>query len=246
MAKKASEFTLGVYAGHGVSTDGSWDPGCTYKDYTEADLVLPITKDAVTALKRCGFNVVTDADGNKLNMIKQVEKSNAKDVDLHLSFHLDWSKAPKGTLPICASAEGKKLAVCINKAVIGETGMTTRGIEKTDVYYETNATNMPAVIFECGSIKADLKRIKKHKAFGEAVAMGVCDYLDVPYIEEAFKIRTKRKLTVRKTAALTSKKTGIAPKGMYTIVKVSSNGKRGKLKSGLGWITITDKYCEKL
>ena len=244
MAKKASDFTLGVYAGHGESTDGSWDPGCTYKDYTEAALVLPITKDTVTALRRCGFNVITDADGNRINMIKQVEKSNAKNVDLHLSFHLDWLKAPKGTLPICASAEGKKLATCINKAVMRETGMTTRGVEKTDAYYETNATNMPAVIFECGSIKADLKRIQKHKIYGEAVAMGVCDYLGVPFVEEEFKIRTTKKLVIRKTSALTSKKTGTAPKGVYTIVKVSANGKRGKLKSGLGWITITG--CERV
>ncbi len=246
MTKKASDFTIAAYAGHGKSTDGSWDPGCTYKSYTEAELVLPITKDAVTALRRCGFKVITDAEGNKINMIKQVEKSNANDVDLHVSFHLDWSDAPKGTYPICASNEGKKLATCINKAVMRETGMTTRGVKKTDEYYETNATNMTAVIYECGSIKADLKRIQKHKVYGEAIAEGICDCLNVPYVEEEFKVRAKKNLIVRKTSSLTSKKTGTAKKGVYTIVKVSANGKRGKLKSGLGWITITDKYCDKL
>ena len=244
--KKASDFTIGSYAGHGKSTDGSWDAGCTYNGYTEAELVLPITKAVNAALKRCGFNVVTDTDGNKLNMIKQVEKSNAKNVDVHLSFHLDWSKAPKGTYPICASIEGKKLATCINKAVMREVGMTTRGVKNTDEYYETSATNMTAVIFECGSIKADLKRIQKHKVYGEAIAEGICDYFDVPYVEEEFKVRAKKNLIARKSSSLTSKKTGTVKKGTYTIVKVSANGKRGKLKSGLGWITITDKYCEKL
>lgn len=246
MAKKASDFTIGSYAGHGVSTDGSWDPGCTYGNYTEAELVLPITKDVNTALRRCGFKVVTDADGNKLNMLKQVEKSNKENVDVHISFHLDWSGAPKGTLPICASEEGRKLAKSINDVVVEETGMTTRNVKKTDEYYETNATNMPAVIFECGAIKADLKRIKKHKVYGEAIAEGICNYFDVEYVPEEFKVRAKKNLIIRKTSSLTSKRTGTAKKGVYTITKVSSNGKRGKLKSGLGWITITDKYCEKL
>lgn len=246
MAKKAEDFLLGIYAGHGKSTDGSWDPGCVYKDYTEAELVLAITKAVVSALRRCGFKVITDADGNKINMIKQVEKSNANHVDLHLSFHLDWSGAPKGTYPICASSKGKALASAINKVVMKETGMTTRGVKKTDDYYETNATNMTAVIFECGCIKKDLARIKKHKIYGEAVAEGICQYLDVPFIEEEFKVRAKKNLTIRKTSSTTSKKTGVAKKGVYTIVRVSANGKRGKLKSGKGWISITEKYCEKM
>jgi N-acetylmuramoyl-L-alanine amidase len=246
MGKKASDITVAIWAGHGKSTDGSWDPGCVYKGYTEAELVLPIAKAANAALIRCGFNTLTDAVGNKINMIKQVEQANAKDADIHVSLHLEWSGAPKGTYPICASGEGKKLANCINKAVMREIGMTTRGVKKTDAYYETSATSMTAVIFECGAIKADLKKIQKHKVYGEAIAEGICDYFGVPYVEEEFKVRAKKNLIVRKTAALTSKKTGTANKGIYTIVKVSSNGKRGKLKSGAGWITITDKYCEKL
>ena len=111
MAKSASDFTAAIWAGHGKSRDGSWDPGCVYKKYTEAELVLPITKAVDAALKRCGFNTITDAAGNKLNMIEQVEQSNAKDADIHLSIHLEWSGAPKGTYPICTSNEGEKPAI---------------------------------------------------------------------------------------------------------------------------------------
>ena len=43
--------TIAVQCGHGVSLDGSWDSGCAYKSggkqYTEAALMLPITKAAV-------------------------------------------------------------------------------------------------------------------------------------------------------------------------------------------------------
>lgn len=244
---KAANYTVAIYAGHGKSTDGTWDAGCVYKNYTEAELVLPITNSAVVALKRCGFNVLTDSSANKINMLEQVAKSNANNADIHVALHLDWSKAPKGTFPICASNEGEKLSSAINKTVMKRTGMTTRGIKKTDEYYETNATKMPAVIFECGSIKNDLARVKKHEIYGEAVAEGICNYFDVPYVVKSFKVKTKKKLIIRKGASLLSAKTGTTEKGqVYTIVDVSKNGQRGKLKSGIGWITITEKYCSRV
>ncbi len=60
-----------------------------------------------------------------------------------------------------------------------------------------------------------------------------------------FKVKAKGNLVVRKTQSLTSKKTRNLIKGhTYTIVEVK--GRRGKLKNGDGWITITDKFAEKL
>ena len=41
MSKKVA-----LMCGHGRSVDGSWDPGCAYGKYTEAGLMLPITKAA--------------------------------------------------------------------------------------------------------------------------------------------------------------------------------------------------------
>ena len=107
---------------------------------------------------------------------------------------------------------------------------------------------MVACIYECGDIDEDYSRLKKADIYGKAIAEGICDYLRVKYIadSEPFKVRAKKNLIIRETSSLTSKKVGTAKKGVYTIVKVSSKGKRGKLKSGAGWITITDKYCEKL
>ena len=58
--------TIAVQCGHGVSLDGSWDSGCAYKSggkqYTEAALMLPITKSAVKYLRASGVKVITDAD----------------------------------------------------------------------------------------------------------------------------------------------------------------------------------------
>ena len=47
MAKK-----IAVQCGHGTSTDGSWDSGCVYGKYTEAGLMLKITKVAVKYVER--------------------------------------------------------------------------------------------------------------------------------------------------------------------------------------------------
>lgn len=252
MAKKYNDpkkFSLGIYNGHGMQTNGVFDPGTTYKGRKEEEICEPITQAAVKDLRRLGFTVFTDAfNGNKINMYEQVKKSNEKNVDVHVALHLDWYEAPKGTYPIAASDEGEKLAKCINKAVKKRTGMTVRGILRSGDYYETNATNMPAVIYECGDIEEDYVRLKKADVYGKAIAEGICDYLRVKYVaeDEPFKVRAKKKLVIRETASTSSKKVGYAKKGVYTIVKTSYNGTRGKLKSGAGWITITDKFCEKL
>lgn len=179
-----------AWCGHGKSTDGTWDPGCTYKDWTEADRALLITQAFVTAMRTSGATVYTDAfDGNNKNMIKQVQMSNSKKVDVHISFHLDWSKAPSGTLGIHypGSKEGGKLAKALCTAVEREIGLKTRGTDARSDLYETRETKMTAVVMECGGIKADIKYFDTEKeciAFGKALAMGACEYAGIKYKEK--------------------------------------------------------------
>lgn len=181
MAKK-----VGVYCGHGISTDGSWDSGCVYtkngKTYTEADLMKPITTACVQYLRGSGVKVYEDIPKNDRNMVKQVEKSNKYNVALHVAFHCDYSKAPKGTIPLYYSSSGKKLAKAMNKYVCRYSGLTTRGICKRTDLYELKATNMPACILEVGSIKADLTIMrKKYDEIGKGAAQGICEYLGVKF-----------------------------------------------------------------
>jgi N-acetylmuramoyl-L-alanine amidase len=177
-----SKKTVGVFIGHGNSTDGSWDCGCTYKGYTEAELMKPITGACVAYLKGSGVKVVTDYPANSINMVKQVQKSNDKDLKCHVAFHCDWYKAPSGTLPLYVSGNGRKLAQKMNKYVTKEVGIKTRGIGYRSDLYELNATTAPAVIFECGSIKADLKAMrKKYDEYGRGAAKGICKYLGITF-----------------------------------------------------------------
>lgn len=234
--------------GHGRSTDGSWDPGCTYKykgkTYTEAALMLQITKRFVKYARESGLTIKTDADsGNNINMIKSVDAANRARVDTYVSLHCDWKKAESGTMPLHYSAAGKKLAAALDKSVRGYMGLKSRDITKRTDLYELTATDAVACIYETGSIKADLKKLMRADDYGWALARGFCDYKGVTF---KFKIRAKGNLIVRKTSGLLSKKVKTLQKGdTYTIVDTNAKGTRGKLKDG-GWITITSKYVERV
>lgn len=177
-----SKRKVGIYTGHGKSTDGGWDSGCVYKKYTEADLMKPITGACVAYLKGSGLQVITDYPANNINMVKQVQKSNQVGVEIHVAFHCDYRPAPSGTLPLYASGNGRKLAAKMNKEVMKEVGIKTRGIGYRSDLYELNCTEAVAVIFECGAIKADLKTMKKkYDEYGKGAARGICKYMGVTF-----------------------------------------------------------------
>lgn len=181
--------TVAIFAGHGISQDGSWDSGCTYKGEQEAKLVMPIVRSAVHYLKQCGIKCISDYSDNKINMVKQVAKANANHADVFVSVHLDYSKAPAGTLPLYYSASGRKLAASMNKSVRYYSSLKTRGLCKRSDLYELKSTNMAAVIFEVGSIKADLKTIKHEYDFiGFGIAKGICRYLGVTFKPVEYKV----------------------------------------------------------
>ena len=173
---------VGIYIGHGTTTEGGWDSGTVYKKYKEADLMKPIVGACVAYLRGSGLKVVTDYPNNKINMVKQVAISNAKKVSIHVAFHCDYPPAPSGTLPLYVSDAGRKLAKAMNREVTKEVGIKTRGIGRRSDLYELNCTDMPAVIFECGSIKADLKTMKKkYDEYGKGAAKGICKYMGVTF-----------------------------------------------------------------
>ena len=179
--------TIAVQCGHGVSLDGSWDSGCAYKSggkqYTEAALMLPITKAAVKYLRASGVKVITDADhGNNKNMIEDVRWANRVGAVLYVSIHCDYSGAPKGVMPLYVSGSGKKLAKALNGAIKKDIGMKSRGVQRRTDLWELNGTDMPACILETGSIKADLATLRDHPdKYGKAIAKGICQYMGVKF-----------------------------------------------------------------
>lgn len=171
---------IALMCGHGRSTDGTWDCGTSYGGNNEAALMLPITKAAVKYLRSYGVTVISDADtNNNKNMIADVKWANSEKAIIYVSVHCDYYKSPSGTLPLYVSAKGKELATKINNAVMSGMGMKTRGVTRRTDLYELNYTNMPACIFETGSIKADINTLKQSDKYGKCIAKGICDYLGI-------------------------------------------------------------------
>ena len=216
-----------VNCGHGKSSDGTWDSGCVYGAYTEATLMLPITKAAVKYLRDQGITVLSDADtNNNKNMIADVAWANRENVSLYVSIHCDYSGAPVGVMPLYYSTEGKRLATCLNNAIKSGMGMKSRGVVKRTDLYELNDTNMPSCVLETGSIKLDLNFLKNFDEYGKCIAKGICSYLGITYKE--------------KTVGLTKKYKAVVAANVYKDHSISS-GKTGQINMG-SVSTATDWY----
>lgn len=184
MTWNKSKDVFALMVGHGTSLDGTWDPGCTYGGYTEAGLCQSITKYAVKYLRQSGVRVISDSDSkNNKNMIACTSWANKDKAKYYMSVHCDYSGASKGVYPLYVSAAGKKMAKAVGKSVAEQMNMRYKGTCKRTDLYELNASNMPAVIFEAGAIKADLDKLKQSKKYGKALAKAICNFLNVKLID---------------------------------------------------------------
>ncbi|MFA6931971.1 MAG: N-acetylmuramoyl-L-alanine amidase [Lentisphaeria bacterium] len=175
-AQKSGKVYLAV--GHGVSSDGDWDCGCVDGNYTEADLMLAIGKEAAARLRNMGFDVLTDADtDNDKNIAVCVPEANNWGADVYVSLHCDYNAAPSGTLPIVypGSDTGIRLANCLIASAQARNGLGTRGIIQRDDW-EVSDTDMTSCIFETGSIREDIAKLLDSATFGEIVAQGIYDW----------------------------------------------------------------------
>jgi N-acetylmuramoyl-L-alanine amidase len=193
MSKKVA-----LMCGHGKSKNGSWDTGTTYKGYTEAGLMLPITKAAVKYLRKWGVKVISDADtNNNKNMLVDVAWANKQKCDIYVSIHCDYYKAPAGVMPLYVSAKGKKLASCLNSTIKKGMPMKSRGVVRRTDLWELNGTDMPACILETGCISKDLGHLKAYDKYGKLIAKGICKYLgvEIPKKTETKKEEPKKEET---------------------------------------------------
>ena len=263
-----------IMVGHGTDSQKKWDCGCTWNGYNEASLMLPITKSAVKYCRASGITVLSDADsGNNKNVITGVAWANKEKVELFMSIHCDYYKAPKGVYPLYypTSAKGKKLATELNNAIKSGMNMTSRGIAGRSDLYELSQTDMPACILEVSSITDSIIRTKADE-YGKCIAKGICKYLGVtfkdgtetqPVVPSTAKTVNyvvsvpKDKCVIRKGAGSSYAKVRTCPQGSYTIIKEQDGW--GYLKSGEGWIylayttkvvpkekTTIEKFCDKL
>ncbi len=174
-----------IAIGHGLSTDGSWDTGCTYGGYTEAALAKEVVAGILEVFDSNNKNYLTDYPDNNKNMIRCVEEANRNGCTHYISVHLDYDQAPSGIFPLVypGSTGGVGMAEAIRASMkLRIPNLNDRGNANRPDLYEVRATNMPAVIMEIGSIKADLDLIRNNtRLFGHSIAYGLLDFAGESY-----------------------------------------------------------------
>jgi N-acetylmuramoyl-L-alanine amidase len=204
-----SKVFIGV--GHGGK-----DPGAIGNGFKEKDLTLVISKYCASALKRCGVQYkmsrTTDTDP-----VDTVAKCNKYKPDVAVAIHLNaFNKEAIGTEVYHSkfSQKGTVLASYVLNSIIS-LGVKSRG-SKTKInssgkdYFEfIRETEAPAILVECCFIDStDIKFVNtkaKQKAMGEAIAKGICEYLNVKYITEQPKTKVPGKTYKVQVGAFTEK-----------------------------------------
>lgn len=248
-------------AGHGGS-----DPGAVGFGMKEKDINLEIMLACNEVLVRHGVVTILSRTKDEYDPVSQeVKEANASGADLAFSIHTnagggDGSEA----FSLASTGNGRKLALLCEKHVQA-IGQNSRGAKvRKDLYFLKN-TKMSAVLVECAFIDNDkdndaIDTAAERKKFGVAYAKAILEYFGIPYQGDnvqtqtttqtpstnttgSFKVRVKiDDLNIRKSPTVYSAKNGVTGKGTFTIIEVKS-GKGstagwGKLKSGLGWISL--------
>lgn len=185
--------------GHGMETAGKRTPfipeiGRVIKENEFNRAVVNLLAEE---LKRCGFDVLlvapTDAD---TPLETRVARANAAKADVYISIHYDAFDSkfdaydPEGITVFYAasSANGKRLAQCINEYLKRGTVQKDRGI-KTAEYYVLRKTNMPAILSENGFMDNKREALlmidpEFQREVAQEHAQGICKYFNVPYIQK--------------------------------------------------------------
>lgn len=266
-----SKYKVAWDAGHGSTTAGKRTPdgylehwinvktahyGSQYliKNGVEVVLIgwndLDATDDSDISLskrqklvKESGCEVSVSSHANAYGDGKTF--NSAHGVSTHI--HNDGSKV----------GDSLKLAQYVQVQLVKGTQQKNRGVVKQALAMcncpamGTKASILCEIGFMTNEVEADLMRSEAFcKEQGEDIARGILEYLEendkAPVSEPngSFKVKTKTQMNVRAGAGTNYKINSVAPVGVYTIVETS--GSWGKLKSGSGWINISEKYATRL
>ena len=233
-------------AGHGGS-----DPGAV-KYVTESKVAISVVKAAASYLRN-NYICEVEADTTPNSTTKISSDANKWGADLFISVHFN-AGGGSGWEGLVYSSANNKLGKTFEKQILA-IGQDSRGVKYRPDLNVLRSTNMPAILNEMAFVdnKKDIKdwdEPAELKEMGIALAKAAAAYLKLKKkkakeTQTPFRVKAKKNLIVRSTAALTSKKLQkTVKKGeIYTIIAVKGN--RGALKSG-GWITITDKFVDRL
>lgn len=235
-----------------------------------SDALATYLKSAGHTVKR-----MDDTDGSTdISLSKRVKAANNWGADFYISVHhnagVGGGKGGGTLVYTCRNCQEKSSkaqeAIYRNAIRRGDLkGNRANGTPSSD-FYVIKKTKMPACLIECGFMDSstDIKYIlnpewSKNIALG--IAEGICEVFGGKVDAaagsgnaasgESFLVKVRvASLNIREGAGAKFAVSGtIKDKGIYTIVKTakaSDGGTWGKLKSGKGWINISENFVKKI
>lgn len=258
-----------IDAGHGLNTSGKQTAsnlGAVYKEWSLNDKVVRKIMSALANYNGVEVHRIDDPTGKTdISLNARVSKSNSLKADIHISIHQNagggtgtevyWHT--KGT------AEDKKLANIVAPKLASKTGLRNRGVKTAS--FAVLTCNATAILCEGGFMDtandyAVIISDKGQQAYADAVVEGLVEYLGLTKKSQSSSSSSSTSssssngsflveiicdsLNIRKEANFDSAVVGTVKRGeVYTIVE-QKNG-LGKLKSGVGWISMGTAYVKK-
>ena len=207
----ATKKVIALDAGHGLNTAGKQTPD-GIKEWTLNDGV----RDRAAA-KLLPYNVdLIFTDNNEGNvdesLASRLSMYTKAGVDAFVSIHHNalsatWSNATgvETYTDKNPTAADKKLAECVHKRLVANTGLKDRGIKQAD-FYVINQDRIPAILTEGGFMdgKNDYKYITSaagQEAYAKAIAEGLIEFLGLTKETTTTTTTPKTLYRVRKTWA---------------------------------------------
>lgn len=199
----ASKILIALCDGHGMLTAGKRTPifpaNSGLKSETgnfmhENEFNRAVIKILDIELRRCGFKTLlvapTDVD---TSLSDRVKLANEKKANFYLSVHANamgdkWGSAGGIETYAKLSGEALKAATILHKHLLRHTQLKDRGVKDGAWLYLVKHTNMPTVLVECAFMD-NLEEAKLlltdayRKECAVELAMGVCEYYGVTYVE---------------------------------------------------------------
>lgn len=254
-----------IHAGHSAVGQGAIGAVSILNESIE-DRVI---KDKVIKLLKDNGHTVYDCtvdSGTKNSILSDiVKKCNAHKVDLDVSIHFNAGVNRKtkdgittGTEVYCYNSSTTVAVQAAKRIVdnISSIGFKNRGVKYNKNLYVLANTVAPALLIEVCFVDdaddaqlyyANVDRIAKAIAegiTGTAIIEKKEIQIEPIMVVNPFQIKVLAdSLNIRKEPSTTSVIVGnIAKGGVYTITQMSGNW--GALKSGAGWVYISDKYVQ--
>ena len=195
---RLAEKLIVIDPGHGGNSSGATGGGIL-----EKHLCLAIALKLRTALEALGAKVVMTRDkDSSVALYDRPRLANDIGADLFISIHNDSTARPgsasgTSTYYHMGDPSSRALAVCIQQAICGCSGLPNRGALSDGVLYQSGlavlrASSMPAVLTEVAYINNNRDRAKLtdpafQKAVADAMMRGIRKYVENTPISEPTK-----------------------------------------------------------